>query len=245
MKEVSELFELAKKATPGRNYDRLDSCGGGIKYQCLGNDGSLVLQCDHKNNEYGFIGPKSMEDEAFFLACKPETILAIAEAFQALEQQLTNAQEALKSAGIEADTVQAGVMELVRRMNQVVTENVELKESVEHAAGCIHAAEVEGLEDALKRCDGERLADLVHRRLCHAYLHVETPATEAYLNAVRAEGRAEGVEMLAEHHLWKAEVFANAGDVINSKSRIKMYNITEDFAAQLRAGNSGKDGSHE
>lgn len=127
MNEVSELFELAKKSTPGRNYDRLDSCGGGIKYQCLGNDGSLVLQCDHKNNEYGFIGPKSMEDEAFFLACKPETIITIAEEFMMLQQQLTattnsltNAQEALKSAGIEADTVQAGVMELVSRMNQVV-----------------------------------------------------------------------------------------------------------------------------
>ncbi len=47
--------------------------------------------------------------------------------YEALQQQLTNAQEALKSAGIEADTVQAGVMELVsilagyRKSKDIVT----------------------------------------------------------------------------------------------------------------------------
>ncbi|MEN7460394.1 hypothetical protein [Pantoea dispersa] len=52
----------------------------------------------------------------------------------------------------------------------------------------------------------------------------ETPATDAYLNAVRAEG----VEMFANHF--------NCPDISDD--------ILE-FAAQLRAGNAGKDGSHE
>lgn len=64
------------------------------------------------------------------------------------------------------------------------------------------------------------------------YFINETPATDAYLNSVRAEG----VEMLAEHHLQKAERYSAGGNVADSKARITMYNITEDFAAQLRAG---------
>lgn len=74
---VAELEALASKATPGRVYDRLESAGGGIKYHCYGDDGSVVLQVDHKNGEFGFIGPKGEEDEKFFLACTPATILAL------------------------------------------------------------------------------------------------------------------------------------------------------------------------
>lgn len=47
-------------------------------------------------------------------------IASLQEELAAATNSLTNAQEALKSAGIEADTVQAGVMELVSRMNQLV-----------------------------------------------------------------------------------------------------------------------------
>lgn len=212
MKEVSELFELAKKSTPGRNYDRLDSCGGGIKYQCIGNDGSLVLQCDHKNNEYGFIGPKAMEDEAFFLACKPETILAIAEVFQALQQKLTNAQEALKSAGIEADTVQAGVMELASRMNQVVAEYHQLRTYA-----------LSSLVPADHNSDDE-LPSFEH--------------CDAYLNAVRAEG----VEMFARKCSEKSKQAASSD--MRDSWWLSGENAV-DFAAQLRASNAGKDGSHE
>lgn len=58
-----------------------------------------------------------------------------------------------------------------------------------------------------------------------------TPATDAWRNSVRAEG----VEMLAEHHLQKAEKYLAAGHEADSRSRIKMYNIAENFAAQLRS----------
>lgn len=77
--------------------------------------------------------------------------------------------------------------ELQQKLDAMAAENASLKESVEHADGCIHAAEVEGLKDVLESRDGERLYDLVHRRLCHAYLPVETPATDAHLNSVRAD----------------------------------------------------------
>lgn len=75
--DKEKLKALAEASTPGRHYDRLDSAGGGIKYTCTGDDGSLVLQVDHKNDEFGFIGPKGEADEAFFLACSPDTVLAL------------------------------------------------------------------------------------------------------------------------------------------------------------------------
>lgn len=227
MKEVSELFELAKKSTPGRNYDRLDSCGGGIKYQCIGNDGSLVLQCDHKNNEYGFIGPKAMEDEAFFLACKPETILAIAEVFQALQQKLTNVQEALKSAGIEADTVQAGVMELVSRMNQVAAENAALKHVFVTREFSTEVTDVFS-DTAVLKIDGDEHychqwvdndSDVIRAVLTAINAENPTPATDAYLNAVRAEGVERLLASLPPHYTARADI--------------------EHFAAQLLAGKDG------
>lgn len=84
--------------------------------------------------------------------------------------------------------------EMSAQRDSLAAENAGLKNSVEHAAGCIHAAEADGLIDALSEKDGERLADLIHRRLCHAYLEVKTPATDAFLTEVRSQG----VEMAAQ-----------------------------------------------
>lgn len=75
--DKEKLKALAEAATPGRHYDRLESAGGGIKYECTGDDGSLVLKVDHKNNEFGFVGDRGEADEAFFLACSPATILGL------------------------------------------------------------------------------------------------------------------------------------------------------------------------
>lgn len=75
--DLTKLKELAERATPGRNFDRLPSAGGGLKYTCTGDDDSLVLRVDHKNGEFGFIGPKGEEDEAFFLACTPQAVLEL------------------------------------------------------------------------------------------------------------------------------------------------------------------------
>ncbi len=70
-----DLEKSASAATKGRNFDRLPAAGGGLKYECLGDDGTLVLKVDHKNNEFGFVGEKGEQDEAFFLKCTPDIVL--------------------------------------------------------------------------------------------------------------------------------------------------------------------------
>ena len=83
------LREAAEKATPGRIGDRIDGSGS-IKYQCFGNDGSLVLQTDHKNMEYGFIGGNSEADELFFRLCDPATVLALLDELEAAEKRIAD-----------------------------------------------------------------------------------------------------------------------------------------------------------
>lgn len=77
MSDYIELKRLAQAATPGRNFDRLPMAGGGLKYECTGDDGSLVLKVDHKNDEWGFVGDNGAADEEFFLACPPAVVLAL------------------------------------------------------------------------------------------------------------------------------------------------------------------------
>ncbi|MCL6324015.1 hypothetical protein [Pectobacterium polaris] len=95
----------------------------------------------------------------------------------------------------ENQLLRTELIELNQQRDVLVAESVGLKGSVDHAAGCIHAAEVEGLIDALENRDGDRLADLIHRRLCHAHLAVETPATDEAMREIMAQG----VEKYAEH----------------------------------------------
>lgn len=98
------LREAAEKATPGRIGDRIDGSGS-IKYQCFGSDGSLVLQTDHKNMEYGFIGENSEADELFFRMCNPATVLALLDELEAKDKQIADLKEAfsiaLSAAGID------------------------------------------------------------------------------------------------------------------------------------------------
>lgn len=96
MTDITELSQrlkaAAEKATPGRIGDRIDGSGS-IKYQCFGNDGSLVLQTDHKNMEYGFIGTNAEADEIFFRECAPENILALVEALEKAQQSIDSQRE--------------------------------------------------------------------------------------------------------------------------------------------------------
>ncbi|MDH2557133.1 hypothetical protein [Enterobacter roggenkampii] len=142
-----------------------------------------------------------------------------------------------RPAAMFAYAVQVAVLELRKVRNDaaaLAAENAGLKESVEHAAGCIAAAEAEGLIDALAEKDGERLADLIHRRLCHAHLPVETPATDAFL----AEVRAQGVEMFAASlgspYVERGEECYQDG-YTHAIERIKCHKAAE-FAAQIRKG---------
>ena len=82
-----DLREAAERATLGRIGDRIDGSGS-IKYQCFGNDGSLVLQADHKNMEYGFIGVNSEADELFFRLCDPAAVLALLNELEAAEKRI-------------------------------------------------------------------------------------------------------------------------------------------------------------
>ena len=91
------LREAAEKATPGRIGDRIDGSGS-IKYQCFGNDGSLVLQTDHKNMEYGFIGGNSEADELFFRLCDPSTVLALLDELETAEKRIAELEAKLDSA---------------------------------------------------------------------------------------------------------------------------------------------------
>ncbi|TCT93306.1 hypothetical protein [Pseudomonas sp. LP_4_YM] len=137
--DKAKLKVLAEAATPGRHYDRLESAGGGIKYECTGDDGSLVLKVDHKNDEFGFVGDRGEADEAFFLACSPATILALLAEIERLaadEQEATALcsrlsdllrDVALAVRGPEEPLKRHGFADLPSRVKAVVAERDQLK----------------------------------------------------------------------------------------------------------------------
>jgi len=103
MSDFSELKRLAEAAAPGRNFDRYPEAGGGLKYECTGDDGSLVLKVDHKNDEWGFVGEKGEQDEAFFLACTPATVLGLV---AEIEQAKADGTDAFGLAQARADQIE-------------------------------------------------------------------------------------------------------------------------------------------
>ena len=186
------------------------------------------------------------------------------EEIASLKEQLTNAQEALKSAGIEADTVQAGVVELVSRMHRLSGDREKFAVQCAAAKIAVQYARAEGFECSLN-----------------------TPDVDAYLNAVRAEGGpslqandlkalmrfndtcddGEGYDIgdeamnrlvelgLVAKERGKMRVITSFGMWVIAREQREESGVLEtqrdrDLAfqqkiAQLRAGNVGKDGSHE
>lgn len=126
--------------------------------------------------------------------------------------------------------------DLQRKLEALAAENAALKESVDHAAGCIHAAEVEGLENALESNDGERQADLIHRRLCHAHLPVVTPATDAFINSVRADELGK-VAVLINLSADKKQS-EDYDDCARDRRDLAVHFLT--MAHQLRVGKDGE-----
>lgn len=155
------------------------------------------------------------------------------EQLTATTNSLTNAQEALKSAGIEADTVQAGVMEMEDKLrikqNHIKLRDtyiVELEKRAEDAEAKLAELEKQDSIATLYKDDRgnlfiHRCSDLQHG-LTKVFAH---PATAIDLNAVRADA----VEDVAKRLY---------GQGYN-------FEVLTRFADQLRAGNAGKDGSHE
>ncbi|UQQ51918.1 ead/Ea22-like family protein [Enterobacter roggenkampii] len=109
------LREAAEKATPGRIGDRIDGSGS-FKYQCFGNDGSLVLQTDHKNMEYGFIGGNSEADELFFRLCDPSTVLALLDELEAADALNKHLELAIRKA--------EGCSEALRRKTEAAEKRI-------------------------------------------------------------------------------------------------------------------------
>jgi hypothetical protein len=143
-----------------------------------------------------------------------EDYAALQQQLTATTNSLTNAQEALKSAGIEADTVQAGVMELVSRMNRLSGEREKFAVQCAAAKIAVQYARAEGFECSLN-----------------------TPDVDAYLNAVRAEGvdiANKELKALADRS------FNEAPKAYEHIHAAALYLVI--IANQLRAGNAGKDG---
>ncbi|AEJ13020.1 MULTISPECIES: ead/Ea22-like family protein [Pseudomonas] len=146
--DKEKLKALAEAATPGRHYDRLESAGGGIKYECTGDDGSLVLKVDHKNNEFGFVGDRGEADEAFFLACSPATILALLAEIEHLQDLVA---EWRRSSPVLPSRACAAIID------QLKAENEDYKSGQERYEQIIEdlKAEYEALRKALGEISGQ------------------------------------------------------------------------------------------
>lgn len=116
------LREAAERATLGRIGDRIDGSGS-IKYQCFGNDGSLVLQADHKNMEYGFIGVNSEADELFFRLCDPAAVLALLDELEAAGKRIIELEQKC-----ENDPRIHEIIDLKERIAGLEAEKAELRQ---------------------------------------------------------------------------------------------------------------------
>lgn len=98
--------------------------GGGLKYECTGDDGSLVLKVDHKNDEWGFVGDNGQADEEFFLACTPAAVLA-------LISELKVSKNVGRSLGETIGSVCDSRDALARVVDQLKAESEALRDDVE------------------------------------------------------------------------------------------------------------------
>lgn len=188
MTDITELAQslkaAAEKTTPGRIGDRIDGSGS-IKYQCLGNDGSLVLQTDHKNMEYGFIGPNSNADELFFRMCSPENIIALAGALEKA-QQLATQQGNIACALFDEVTAQRQrIAEMEESHAQVIQSRDHYKRMSEEGLKQL----VESRTVTVKLVDiNEFLADVHDKTLALAFRRLAEGVREADIAALTAQG---------------------------------------------------------
>lgn len=140
----------------------------------------------------------------------------------------------LKSAGIEADTVQAGVMGLKAQRDALAAENAALKGFGDklndmhnklngEGTGIQGRAEVACQQVALEAAMDE-------------FDTIKIQATDAYLNAVRAEG----ADKVAEYHFVRIDLLkevSRQGHLFHKAAHSDAVSV----ANLLRAGNAGKD----
>lgn len=102
MEKLNELFELAKLATPGKWW--IDSHGHSM-VSFAGNEMEVVFVTNSKamgeakrHEDTGNLSHwRNDNDATFIAAANPQAILAIAEAFRAMEQRAEAAEAELKA----------------------------------------------------------------------------------------------------------------------------------------------------
>lgn len=189
------LREAAERATLGRIGDRIDGSGS-IKYQCFGNDGSLVLQADHKNMEYGFIGVNSEADELFFRLCDPAAVLALLNEIAELEQRhcgtalLEREEMHTKTLGRMLDELDAKDRQILKLQKLAEAESVGADKAaasgVEWMKRCL-AAEKLIAELELKLEAADKLQDSAFRHgLQHGFSYGQTDNQAGFEQAIQA-----------------------------------------------------------
>lgn len=89
-----------------------------------------------------------------------------------------------------------------KRADALAVENNKLCKQLTHAEGCFKAAIFEGLDEALVESAGSNLADIVSRRIVHAFPSIgePTPATSAALAAIEARGVEKFSDFLGKQY---------------------------------------------
>lgn len=169
MTDITELAQSLKAAAEKAGVEQWVNNRGEVNTADYEVDGGTYIDhiCDCE-----IVGTESPRAEFIALA-NPANVITLVEALEKAQ-----AKNALVAGGIEA------AENLHDQIASLKYENAALKGNVENAAGCINAAYAEGLIDVLAESSDERLVDLVKRRLLHAYLPVETPATNDVLVAM-------------------------------------------------------------
>ena len=88
-----------------------------------------------------------------------------------------------------------------KRADALAVENNKLCKKLTHAEGCFKAAIFEGLDEALVESAGSNLADIVSRRIVHAFPSIgePTPATDAALTAIEARSITAALDSCSEY----------------------------------------------
>lgn len=121
MKELNELVELAKKATPGKWW--IDSHGHSmVAFSGEAGDVEVVFTTDNgmgplvRHEDTGNLSHwRNDNDATFIAAANPQKILAIAEAFRAMEQDNLRLKSVINTEANRAEAAEAKLAELEKQ----------------------------------------------------------------------------------------------------------------------------------
>lgn len=134
--------------------------------------------------------------------------------YAALQQKLDAMADKLARSEYYSVGVDAERMEYIKKCNAMAAENAAMRNAIDQTIGWQESTDPENEESV------RLLVDL------------KTPATDAYLNSVRAEG----VEMFANEKLKLSELHAGNHDIEMVKANDYAAMSAQEFAEQLRSG---------